>query len=99
MNRIDREKKVVTQMIAHYCIKHHGDETLCGDCNELLRYAIGRLERCPKGIHKQSCRKCEIHCYSHAMRNRIRTVMRYMGPRMILINPAAALRHMIDEIN
>ncbi|MDE6049919.1 MAG: nitrous oxide-stimulated promoter family protein [Paramuribaculum sp.] len=98
MNRIDREKKVVTQMIAHYCRKHHCADELCTQCRELSDYAMHRLDLCPMGEGKSSCRKCEIHCYSPHFRESIRKVMRYMGPRMLFILPITALRHLWDEM-
>lgn len=98
--RIDREKAVIRQMIAVYCRRrHHGAAgELCTDCRELLDYACRRLDRCPKGERKSSCRKCEIHCYSPSYRQRMRSVMKYVGPRMLLINPIAAIRHMLSEL-
>ena len=99
MDRVAREKKVIGQMIAIYCHKHHsmhGDE-VCPDCLALLDYARQRLDRCPKGVHKSSCRKCEIHCYAPIYRHKIREVMCYVGPRMIFIHPWSALRHLWNE--
>ncbi|MDE6393863.1 MAG: nitrous oxide-stimulated promoter family protein [Duncaniella sp.] len=100
MNRIAREQKVVSMMIASYCRIHHKTDgkTLCDDCQELRDYALDRLTHCPKGIHKTSCRKCDIHCYAHRYRARIRNIMRYMGPRMLLISPIATIRHLWDEM-
>lgn len=99
MTHIDREKKVVAQMIAIYCRKHHaGNAGLCDDCRELLNYACSRLDRCPKGNNKTSCRKCAIHCYAPTHRDRIRLVMKYAGPRMIFHHPVSALRHLITEL-
>lgn len=95
MNRIDREKIVIRQMIEIYCRRHHKTMNLCGDCEDLLAYALSRLDRCPKGSSKTSCRKCDIHCYAPSQREKIRAVMRYVGPRMILIHPFAAIRHII----
>lgn len=99
-NRIEREKTVVARMIAIYCKKHHahGEGELCDDCLDLLTYAHMRLDRCPKGNGKSSCRKCEIHCYSSEKRERIREVMRYVGPRMIFVHPWSAIRHLISEM-
>lgn len=93
MNRIEREKLVVRQMIAIYCHRHHAhnDNILCDDCLDLLNYAHRRLDYCPKGNGKSSCRKCEIHCYSTANREKIRAVMKYVGPRMIFIHPWSAI--------
>lgn len=87
-------------MIAVYCRKKHnaGKGELCGECRSLLAYAGQRLERCPKGNAKSSCRKCEIHCYSKDKRDRIRDVMRFVGPRMLFIHPWSAIRHLISEL-
>lgn len=99
MNRIEQEKKVVGMMVRIYCRKHHGTNAgLCEECAALLNYAHRRLDRCPKGDRKSSCRKCDIHCYSNENRARIREVMRYVGPRMLFIHPMAALRHLVSEI-
>ena len=98
MERIEREKEVIRQMIQIYCSrKHHPlHKTLCDDCNELLKYALQRLDKCPKRNAKSSCRKCEIHCYAPIYKVRIRTVMRFVGPRMIFMHPLAAIRHFFE---
>lgn len=110
MERIGREKRIIGQMIGIYCRKHHGggkrkgvgrshdERYICDECRSLLEYAMRRLEHCPKGNAKTSCRKCEIHCYSAANREKIRAVMRYVGPRMLFIHPWSALRHLFYEL-
>ena len=100
MERIEQEKLVVGQMIAIYCSRHHtpGEHIICDECQKLLDYARGRLDHCPKGNNKSSCRKCEIHCYSPQYRMKIREVMKYVGPRMIFIHPWSAIRHLISEL-
>ena len=98
MNRIDREKKVVRQMIEIFCHRHHATCNLCDECEDLLKYALDRLDRCPKGPAKTSCRKCDIHCYAPVQKKRIREVMRYVGPKMIFIHPITAIRHLISEL-
>lgn len=100
MNRIEREKRTVRLMIGIYCRRmHHGSgEALCPSCRELSDYACERLERCPKGDAKTSCRKCDIHCYAPSRRDSIREVMRTVGPGMIFSHPLAAIRHLISEL-
>ncbi len=44
----EREKRLVSQMIALYCQKKHGSEGgLCPECAELSHYAAERSEQCP----------------------------------------------------
>lgn len=94
--RVAHEKKVVELMIRIYCRKKEKNACLCPDCEELLRYAHARLDRCPFGEKKSSCKKCAVHCYKPAMRERMRLVMRFSGPRMMLYAPWEALRHLLN---
>ena len=99
MTRIEREKQTVSHMVGIYCSAHHAAGTaLCDECRELLAYAHARLDRCKFGTGKPTCKKCPVHCYRQAMRERMRTVMRYAGPRMLWHHPVAALRHLMREL-
>jgi hypothetical protein len=80
-------------MIDLYCRRHHGNEGRCENCLELRRYARGRLLKCPFGEEKSACGPCPIHCYRPEMRDRIREVMKFAGPRMVYSHPILALRH------
>lgn len=71
---------------------------ICPECAALLDYAHRRLDSCRFGNGKPSCRKCPVHCYRADMRERIRTVMRWAGPRMIFRHPMAATRHLLREL-
>jgi len=94
---MDREKKTVSEMIRIYCRGHHGtSDDLCPECVELHDYAMCRLDRCPFGEDKPTCAKCPIHCYKPQMRDKIRDVMRYAGPRMLLRHPILAVLHSLD---
>jgi hypothetical protein len=95
--RIDRESKTVAAMIDLYCHSHHGADRLCSECAGLLVYASKRLEKCPFQECKTVCSKCPVHCFQPAMRERIRAVMRFSGPRMLRRHPVMAVRHFIDR--
>ncbi len=45
---------------------------------------------------KTFCANCRVHCYKPAMREKIRAVMRFSGPRMIFHHPVAAIWHVIE---
>ena len=96
--RIAREKRTLRAMIRISCRGQHGTSgELCDDCRELLDYALGRLACCKFGAEKPPCADCPIHCYKPAMRERVRTAMRFAGPRMMFRHPLLALLHLWDS--
>ena len=93
----EREKRMVPQMFALYCRKkHHTRGDLCPQCAALDAYAKMRADKCPFMETKTFCSNCRIHCYKPDMRAKIREVMRFAGPRMILHHPVAAIRHVVE---
>jgi hypothetical protein len=98
--RLRREWRTIDAMIALTCRGRHGGRrgALCDPCAELRAYAERRLIRCPFGPDKPTCANCKVHCYKPEMRERVRDVMRYAGPRMLLRHPVLALLHLwVDD--
>ena len=93
-----RELDTIATMVGMYCRGHgHGEgKTPCRDCAALLDYARRRLERCVFGDVKPTCANCLVHCYSANMREQIRQVMRWAGPRMLLRHPLKAIAHLFS---
>jgi hypothetical protein len=98
--RIARERNTLEKMAHLYCHPQHGSPPgeLCADCAELIRYAEARLLRCPFQERKPTCAKCTVHCYKPAMREQVRAMMRYAGPRMLARHPLLAVQHLIDGL-
>jgi len=97
--RMKRERQTVEYMIDIYCRDHHRTRgKLCDECRELAVYTLFRLKNCPFQENKTTCGNCPIHCYKPNMREKIRGVMRYAGPRMIRHHPLMAVGHMIDGL-
>jgi hypothetical protein len=95
--RIARERKTLRAMLEIYCHSHHETRVgLCGSCEDLRVYAMERLSQCPFQPRKPICSDCTAHCYNAAMRQCVREVMRYAGPRMIWRHPALAMLHVLD---
>ena len=92
----EREKETVSLMIRLYCRKKHGGKELCPDCAALDAYARQRSDKCPFMETKTFCSNCKVHCYKKDMREKIRQVMRFSGPRMIFHHPVMAIRHVIE---
>jgi hypothetical protein len=102
--RMRREWRTLEAMIALTCRgrghegRAPGRRGLCHACADLRVYAEQRLMRCPFGEGKPTCNNCQVHCYRPEMRQRVREVMVYAGPRMLVRHPVLALLHLlVDE--
>lgn len=98
MRNKERENMTLRLMAETYCKGHHGNEAragvkLCPECEKVVSYAEARTTACPLGEEKTTCRRCTIHCYQPTMREAIRRIMHYAGPRMLFLHPASVLRH------
>jgi len=76
-----KEQYVVEEMIRLYCRKKHPKEK--------------RSQKCPFMEEKTFCANCKVHCYKPEMREQIRQVMRFSGPRMLLYHPVLAIWHLV----
>lgn len=90
---IHREKVIVAKMILIYCKKKHRNKELCEECSHVQEYALNRLSACRFGEDKKACAKCPIHCYKPDYRQKIRQIMRFSGPWMLLYHPIESIRH------
>lgn len=105
--RREREMRTISQMIAIYCEANHEcadrtetahcGERICPECKVMDDYAILRTLRCRKMDVKTSCEECGNHCYKPDMRESVRAIMRFAGPRMITKHPVAAIRHLLKK--
>lgn len=98
-SRMKREAATMEVMVEMYCHDLHetGDQ-LCAGCRELVGYAHGRLDKCPYQEGKTTCANCPVHCYKPVMRERMRAVMRYSGPRMLWRHPIMTVLHLLDGL-
>ena len=96
--RLTRERVTIEKMAQLFCHNLHGSPKgmLCPDCAALTAYAFERLRRCPFQENKPTCAKCLVHCYKADMREKVRGMMRYAGPRMLLNHPVLAVAHLLD---
>lgn len=85
----EKEKELIKTLINLYYAHHENPS----EHQDLLEYAIRKIDRCPKMETKSFCSQCEIHCYDTKRRELIRQVMRYSGPRMLFKRPILVLKH------
>ncbi len=75
----------------------YGDKVpeCCEECAELTRYAEARRAYCPKDP-KPFCSHCDTHCYRPQMKEAMREVMEYSGPRSVFHGYALdSVRHAV----
>ncbi len=97
--RLEREEKTMDLMIDIFCRDNHrSNPNICEECDSLKAYAHLRLANCPYKEQKTVCANCPTQCYKHSMRDQVRVVMRYAGPRMIWRHPVYAFLHILDGL-
>ncbi|BBF43465.1 hypothetical protein lbkm_2153 [Lachnospiraceae bacterium KM106-2] len=88
------EAKIMATMVRIYCKGNHKTkEGLCEECEALLAYANKRTELCPFMEQKTFCANCKVHCYKPDMKQKVKDVMRYAGPRMLFVRPDLVVKH------
>ena len=97
--KCESEQLIVSEMIELFCRKKHGSSKgePCASCRELIDYAKLRSSKCPFMETKTFCANCKVHCYKPEMREKIREVMRYSGPRILFSHPLMATWHLITS--
>ena len=94
----DREKKVITEMVKLYCKKNHKKDELCEECTEILNYSLKRIDHCRFMETKTFCSNCKSPCYSPEMKEKVKKIMKFSGPRMLFHHPLLVISHMISGL-
>jgi hypothetical protein len=96
MGSIKSEKRVVSHMIELYCKHKLRCNEMPQEYKELEVYAHKRLDFCKFGNEKSFCSKCPIHCYKKDMKAKVKDVMRFSGPRLIIYSPIQFIKHIFE---
>lgn len=101
---IEEEIRIVDLMIDVYAAAHRKAPSGIGmehaETEKLKAYTHARIKQCRfrSRQEKPFCNVCPVHCYKPAMREKIRLVMRYSGPRMLFRHPVLCLLHLIGTL-
>lgn len=97
--RLNRERRTIQYMVEIYYRGHNrSNDALFTEGQQLLTYAMQRIDKCPFQDDKPTCAKCPVHCYKPGMREKVCQVMRYAGPRMLIYHPVLTILHFVDEL-
>lgn len=99
-NNIPKEKKNIRKTFGVYCHKHHGtaDEKLCPKCTALLAVVMTKMNRCPYGITKPVCDRCDRPCFGPAQTRDFLNIMNSSQMSMFLRHPMLAIKHKLASM-
>lgn len=95
-NNIPKEKETIRKMFGTYCQSKHNTASgkkLCPKCTALLATTMLKINRCPYGITKPICEKCDIPCFGPAQTKQFREIMSSAQTKMYFKHPIMALKH------
>ncbi len=99
-NNIPKEKKNIKQTFMVYCHSNHdtaGDK-LCPKCTALLATVMTKMDRCPYGITKPICDRCDRPCFSAEQTQEFLRIMNSSQKRMFLSHPIMTIKHKLASM-
>ena len=99
-NNIPKEKENIRKTFGVYCKKHHSPKEgkLCPSCTALLATVFTKIDRCPYGITKPICDRCENPCFSKSQNIEFRKIMTANQKSMLLRHPIMTIKHKLASM-
>ena len=101
-NNIPKEKANIRKTFGIYCHSHHktSGDTLCPKCTALLATVMTKMNRCPYGITKPICDRCDrtVNCFGSKQAQQFLHVMGSSQKRMFLRHPIMAFKHKLASM-
>jgi hypothetical protein len=66
---------------------------LCPECFALVKESVRHTNRCRHLAYKTFCHHCPTPCYALSVREKIRPIMRYSGPRLVMKHPVLGFQY------
>ncbi|MFA6851285.1 MAG: nitrous oxide-stimulated promoter family protein [Selenomonadaceae bacterium] len=99
-NNVPKEKNNIRKTFGVYCHSHHKtpSDKLCPKCTALLATAMTKMNRCPYGITKPICERCEIPCFGIKQTKEFREIMSSAQKRMFFKHPVMTIKHKLQSM-
>lgn len=94
LGKVAFQKQVISEMIHLYVRRKLHLRQMPPEYVALEAYCLARLDACKFADAKPKCVDCKVHCYEPAMRKRVKEVMRWAGPWMLLYHPVDTFKYM-----
>ena len=98
-NNVPKEKENIKTTFAVYCHKNHNTsgEALCPKCTALLATIMIKMSRCPYGITKPICDRCDRPCFG-AKQTKEFLEMNSSQKHMLLSHPIMTVKHKLASM-
>ena len=99
-NNLPKERENIKKSFAVYCNAHHDtkDGKLCPKCSALLLVVMAKMSRCPYGITKPVCDRCDRQCFGEAHNKAFMEIMDGSRRGMFVRHPMMTVRHKIMKL-
>lgn len=94
-NNVPKEKEEIRKTFGVYCHSHHNTSgtKLCPKCTALLATVMVKIQKCPYGITKPICERCDRPCFGPKATKEFREIMKGTQKKMFLRHPMLAFKH------
>lgn len=101
-NNMPKEKATIRKTFGIYCHSHHNTSgnKLCPQCQALLATIMTKMGRCPYGITKPICDRCDrtALCFGAKQAQEFLHIMGTSQKRMFLSHPIMAVKHKLASM-
>ncbi len=101
-NNMPKEKANIKKTFGIYCHSHHktSNDALCPKCTALLATVMTKMNRCPYGITKPICDRCDrtVTCFGSKQAKEFLHIMGSSQKRMFLRHPIMTIKHKLASM-
>lgn len=100
-NTMPQEIANIKKTFGVYCSKNHDTKSgkLCPKCQALLMTVTTKIRRCPYGITKPICDRCEQQCFGSAQNKEFNKIMTSVSKGMFLKHPMMSIKHKMASLS
>ena len=100
VNNVPKEKENIRKTFGVYCRAHHNTDgtKLCPKCTALLTTVFTKIAKCPYGISKPICDRCETPCFGENATKNFLEVMNSTQKKMLLSHPMMTVKHKLQSL-
>ena len=102
LDQLEKDRATVEAIGRIYCKRYHREASkdvsgLCESCRRAVDLTVDRAQACPNN-HEENCEDCAIKCQRGDDQKRIKEIMRYSAPRMLVRHPLMTIEYLRKKL-